>query len=213
MYEWYAISQKRTVASRKEPNSDCALPLDGRAPNLFSPISPSHFFCLTCRPSHAGQSLSTSPDAARRIGCSLTGRQQRSVERGDLGRFVVVIVVPRDRGSGHDHRSCGAREVRFRHDTYPSALCIGIRPLGTLDSPDLAASKIPNGLNRLKNASTLDDLAVNSTITEFSATSTNLPPNWSVKVLIAFKWRFLAIRASDWESAWPWCPPCCCRPL
>jgi hypothetical protein len=63
-------------------------------------------------------------------------------------------------------------------------------------SPDLAASSTPNGLIRLKNASTLELFAVNSTMQLFSATSTTRPPNWSARVLIALRCRFLAMSAS-----------------
>lgn len=62
--------------------------------------------------------------------------------------------------------------------------------------PDRAASSTPNGLIKLKNESTLELLAVNSTIQLFSATSTTRPPNWSARVLIADRCKFFAINAS-----------------
>lgn len=77
-----------------------------------------------------------------------------------------------------------------------SSLYLGMGVRGRTITPDRAASSTPNGLIKLKNESTLELLAVNSTIQLFSATSTTRPPNWSARVLIADRCKFFAINAS-----------------
>ena len=68
--------------------------------------------------------------------------------------------------------------------------------------PVLALSSTPNGLTRLKNASTLVVLPHISTMTLFSLTSTSLAPNWEARTEMEWRWLCLRRRASETDSRW-----------
>jgi len=63
--------------------------------------------------------------------------------------------------------------------------------------PVRADSRIPKGLTRLKNASTLFVFPLISTITLLSLTSTIFAPNWEAKAEMDWRYWLLSRKASE----------------
>ncbi|KAH3686551.1 hypothetical protein WICPIJ_002473 [Wickerhamomyces pijperi] len=76
--------------------------------------------------------------------------------------------------------------------------------LGKAINPDLAASKIPKGLIKVKKEEILDGLALNSTIQFLSDKSTILPPNWDTMVWMDCKYSLFNLNTSEWERFFGW---------
>jgi hypothetical protein len=135
-----------------------------------------------------------------------TRRKKAGVDRATFLNCLFLLCAPVDRCSGHRHHTCKQEMLINTNPTNP-------RKKRRDHIPVRADSRIPNGFTRLRNASTLFVLAVNSTMTLFPLTSTILAPNWFARVWIDCKcWCFtlrasLGVRATRSTSA---AAACCC---